>query len=564
MKKPFLYLAIFFFLLFYCRGRKNDGLHITKTAAGSNGMVVSAYPLASEAGIRILKNGGNAVDAAIAVQFALAVVYPAAGNIGGGGFMVIRLGNGKAYTLDFRETAPGKAYEKMYQNPDGTIIRNASITGHMASGVPGTVDGMIAAHEKFGELPWKDLIQPAIDLANNGFPLTKAEAESLNKNRDAFIDANTIPPDFLIKNHWSAGEILVQKDLARTLSLIRDFKRDGFYKGITAENIVNEMRRGKGDITKEDLLNYHSIWRKPITGEYKGYRFITMGPPSSGGLVLSQLLKMIEPFDPDTIGWNDPRYIHLICEAEKRAFADRAEYMGDEDFYPVPVKELTDSIYLQKRMKNFTFGEMTGKTSAGAIQSIKESDETTHFSIVDKEQNAVAVTTTLNNLFGSKVVVAGSGFFLNDEMDDFSIKPGHPNMFGLTGGEANSIQPHKRMLSSMTPTIIEKDGGLYCVLGSPGGSKIITTVFQVILNLIDFKMNPEQAVHAGRFHHQGVPDTLYYEATRLNRAAIRELEKIGYHPEKVSSIGRVDAVILQENQMTGVADVRGDDSASGY
>lgn len=559
-------LIIIFFVLtiFSCRNKTELNNEEVKSLSAKYGMVVSASPLASEIGNNILKQGGNAIDAAIAVQFALAVTYPEAGNIGGGGFMVIRLKDGSSFSLDYREKAPMKAFETMYQNPDGSVKKDASLLGYHSCGVPGSVDGMVTAYNKFGTLPWEKLVQPSIDLAENGFAISESEAKNLDRIQKDLKNENSVAPGFLLKNNWKQGDLLVQHDLAKTLKEIRDHKRRGFYEGITAEKIVREMRNGNGLISNEDLENYHSVWREPITGSYRGYKVISMGPPSSGGILLVQLLKMIEKFRPDTLGWNDYRYIHLLCEAEKRAFADRAEYLGDDDFITVPASQLTDSTYLAGRFGDFSFNSITNGITYGRLNMPFESDETTHFSIIDRERNAVAVTTTLNNLYGSKVVVNGSGFFLNDEMDDFSIKPGHLNLFGLPGGTANAIRPGKRMLSSMTPTIIEKNDSLFCVLGSPGGSKIITSVFQTLLNIIDFNMDIDQAIAAGRFHHQGIPDTLYYETNRVKPVAFITLTNLGYNLREIKSTGRVDAILVENNMLNGAGDPRGDDSASGY
>ncbi len=532
----------------------------------SEAMVVSAHPIASKVGRDILEKGGNAVDAAIAVQFALAVVYPSAGNIGGGGFMIIRLNSGKCYSLDYREKAPINAYRGMYLDGQGGVIEDLSTFGHLAAGVPGTVDGMVKAYEKFASLDWKELIQPAINLAAHGFILTEKEANKLNENRDDFIRANTIAPDFIIKESWRAGDTINLVDLARTLTLIRDQKEVGFYKGKIADLIVSEMDRGKGIITHDDLNLYSAVWREPITGHYKDYKIISMGPPSSGGIALLQLLNLIADYPITSMGWNSASYIHLLIEAEKHVFADRAKHLGDEDFYPVPVDELMDTSYLNNRMLNFDSNRAIPSDSiyAGFIPLI-ESKETTHFSIVDPDGNTVAVTTTLNGAFGCKVIVGRAGFFLNNQMDDFSVKPGYPNMFGLIGGEANSIEPGKRMLSSMTPTLIEKNGELVMVLGSPGGSRIITSVFQSLLNVIEFNMTMQEAVSAKRFHHQWKPDTVYYEPGRLSQKVIHSLTKKGHRLKIRESMGSVDAIlVIPDIGLEGGADPRGDDTADGF
>ncbi len=530
-------------------------------------MVVSAHPLASEIGAKILKQGGNAVDAAIAVQFALAVVYPAAGNIGGGGFMVIRESYGKTATLDFREKAPAGSDRDMYLDENQEVIENLSLRGHLAAGVPGSVAGMAEAYEKFGTLPWEKLLDPAIDLAEKGFQLTAREAGALNGNQEAFRKYNTIVPEFVMNEKgWQEGDIIKYKDLAATLQLIKTKGKDGFYKGITAKNIVEEMRRGNGIISLEDLENYQATWRIPLIGQYKGYRIITMPPPSSGGVALLQLLKSIEPYAIGEMGYGTAASIHLMTEAERRVYADRATHLGDPDFWDVPVDQLIDADYNAKRMADYHPDSATLSADISAGQAaLVESTETTHFSIVDKYGNAVAVTTTLNGGFGSKVFVAGSGFLLNNEMDDFSIKPGVPNYYGLIGGEANAIAPGKRMLSSMTPTIVEKDGKLLMLAGTPGGSTIITSVFQTILNVIEYGMNMEQAVNAKRVHHQWKPDTLFIETNALDSLTILTLKSMGHQISDRGRIGRVDAILVRkDNRLEAGADERGDDTAAGF
>ena len=532
---------------------------------GDHAMVVSAHPLASQVGADIMKKGGNAVDAAIAVQFALAVVHPAAGNIGGGGFMVYRETNGNSYSLDFREKAPAAATRNMYLNEDGEVIEDLSLLGHLASGVPGSVDGMVAAHERFGSLPWAELIRPAIALATVGFTLTEREAEGLNQNRDNFLQANTVPSEFMSKLSWSPGDSIKYPQLAETLLRIAEHGRDGFYSGETARLIVEEMERGGGLITLEDLENYESVWREPIINDYKAFRIISMGPPSSGGIALSQLLQMLESFDLKNMGWHSAPYIHLLSEAEKRVYADRASHLGDKDFYPVPVEQLLDRQYNLERAKGIDKEKSTPSSEvfAGAFNGY-ESEETTHFSIVDPMGNAVALTTTLNGSYGSKVVVAGAGFLLNNEMDDFSIRPGVPNMFGLIGGEANAIEPEKRMLSSMTPTIVEKEGELYMVTGSPGGAKIITAVLQSILNVVEFGMTMQSAVDAPRFHHQWLPDRITVEQGCLDQDRRLMLESMGHTIHEIDAMGRVDAILVwPDGRLEGGADPRGDDGAVG-
>ncbi len=531
-----------------------------------NGIVVSDHPQSSRAGVEILKKGGNAVDAAIATEFALAVCYPEAGNIGGGGFLVIRTNEGKIDAIDFREKAPVNASMNMYLDASGNVIEGLSTNTHLASGVPGTVDGLLVVHSKYGKLPFRELIQPAIDLARNGFPVTKSQAQSLNGNRKVFIKRNTRWPAFVKDSLWKEGDILKQPELAVTLTLIRDNGRDGFYSGKTAELIVKEMKRGNGIITEQDLKDYKSVWREPLTGEYRNFRIISICPPSGGGITLLQLLSMCENYPLKVWGFHSPEAIHLMVEAERRAFADRAEFLGDPDFINVPVKKLLDRKYLLDRM--MTFNPVKASLSADIGHGQPEgytSEQTTHYSVVDPMGNAVAVTTTLNNTYGNSVVVDGAGFLLNNQMDDFSVKPGFPNMYGLVGGRANSIVPGKRMLSSMTPTIVEKDGKLFLVVGSPGGSTIATTVFQVIINTIDFDMNIQDAVDAARFYHQWLPDYVFYEKNSLDSTIIKKLELMGHNLKTRNSIGLVNAIkILSDGTRAGGADHRGDNIASGF
>ncbi len=531
-----------------------------------NGMVVCAYPDAAQVGLNILKKGGNAVDAAVAVQFALAVTLPEAGNIGGGGFMVYRSAKGEANALDFREKAPGMASQNMYLDSAGNVIPDMSLSTHRASGVPGSVDGMVEAHRKYGRLKWNELIQPAIDLARNGFKITKHLANDLNRTSAEFRKLNEGKSYLLKDGQWQEGDILVQEDLAKTLEQIRDKGRAGFYEGVVADELVNEMQSGKGLISKTDLENYHAVWRKALTGDYKGYKIITMPPPSSGGVALLQLLQSVEKYPLNKWGFNRDSTVQLVVEAERRVYADRSKYLGDPGFYKVPVDSLLRPAYNASRMSSFSWDKATPSTS---IQPGKlagyESDQTTHYSIVDRDGNAVAITTTLNGGFGSKIFVKGAGFLLNNEMDDFSSKPGVPNMFGLVGGKANSIQPGKRMLSSMTPTIVEKDGKLFMVVGTPGGSTIITSVFQTILNVIEFKQDMQQAVGSKRFHHQWLPDVVYVEKDAIDNATRVKLEQKGYKIVDGGPSGRVDAILkTQWGYYQGGADPRGDDTKLGW
>ena len=534
-----------------------------------NGMVSSAHPLASQVGIDVLKMGGNAFDAAIAVHFTLSVVYPQAGNLGGGGFVVYRLENGENGSLDFREKAPNKSSRDMYlTESDGELIvsNNKSRLGHLASGVPGSVDGMVQLYEKFGSLDWEELINPSIEYANKGFNITEKQSVGLNNVKESLTKVNNKPIAFLKETKWKEGDLLIQKELAQTLTRIKNNKRDGFYIGETADMIVKEINEGGGIITHEDLKNYNSIWRDPIIGYYKSHKIISMGPPSSGGIALLQLLHGANQHNVESMAHNGTEYINTLTELESRVYADRASYLGDEDFYNVPKKSLIDKSYLDNKFNKIDkeVKTISSNIQSGSIQ-INESDETTHFSIIDKFGNAVAITTTINSSFGSKVVVDGAGFLLNNEMDDFSIKPGFPNMFGLVGGEANAIEPNKRMLSSMTPTIVEKNNKPYLIVGTPGGSTIITSVFQTILNVIDFDMGMQEAVDANRFHHQWLPDALIVEKNTLSEEIKNSLNKLGHKIVERNSIGRMDCILIREDgSLEGGADKRGDNIAIGY
>ncbi|MDN3549725.1 gamma-glutamyltransferase [Mucilaginibacter aquaedulcis] len=531
-----------------------------------NGMVVCAYPDAAKVGLDVLKKGGNAVDAAVAVQFALAVTLPEAGNIGGGGFMVYRSTGGETNTLDFREKGPATSNANMYLDQAGNVIPDMSLYTHKASGVPGSVDGMVQAHAKYGKLKWADLVQPAIDLARKGFKITKHLASDLNYASAQFKQLNP-GKNYLVKDtQWQEGDLLVQEDLAKTFEQIRDKGRDGFYDGIVADQLVAEMNSGGGIISKADLQNYHSVWRKAIIGTYLGYKIITMPPPSSGGIALLQLLKSVEKYPLQRWGYNQDSTVRLMVEAERRVYADRSKYLGDPDFYKVPVDSLLNPVYIASRMNNFSWDAATPSTSIQPGTFVGyESDQTTHYSIVDREGNSVSITTTLNDTFGSRIFVKGAGFLLNNEMDDFSSKPGVPNMYGLIGGKANSIQPGKRMLSSMTPTIVEKDGKLFMVVGTPGGSTIITSVFQTILNVIAFNQNMQQAVASKRFHHQWLPDEVTVEKGALDSATVIKLQNKGYKVTTRGGIGRVDAILkTPQGYYEGGADPRGDDTKLGW
>ncbi|MES2773750.1 MAG: gamma-glutamyltransferase [Bacteroidota bacterium] len=538
--------------------------NIQKDFTGSNGTVVCAHPLAAKVGADILMQGGNAIDAAIATQLVLAVVYPGAGNIGGGGFMVARMSTGKTIALDFREMAPAAATEDMYVNKKtGKPNASLSLNGHLASGVPGTVAG-IFAEMKYAKLPIKTLIQPAIEIAEKGFVITEREARNLDSNMKAFEKNNTTLPVFCKKNGWwKAGDTLVQKDLAKTLKRIRDNGAKGFYEGETARLIVNEMERGAGIITLADLKNYKAKERVTNEFDYKGYHIITMPPPSSGGLLMNQMFKMLEQRPLKQYGFLTAQSVSLITEVERRAYADRAEHLGDPDFYKVPAKTMVSDAYLKERMKDYDSTKASKSTDIKAGM-IKESEQTTHISIIDKDGNCVSLTTTLNGGYGSKTVVGGAGFLLNNEMDDFSSQPGVPNMFGAIGGKANAIAPAKRMLSSMTPTIVLKDGKPFMIVGTPGGTTIITSVLQNIINVIDYGMNAHDAVNNPKFHHQWQPDQVDVE--KEFPADVRaQLQSMGYKINERRPWSASEMILLTGNKkFEAAADKRGDDSAEGY
>lgn len=544
-----------------------------------HGLVVSARLEASEAGLEMLRRGGNAIDAAVATGFALAVVHPVAGNLGGGGFMVIRFADGRTTTIDFRETAPRAATRDMFLDENGRFVPERSQQGYLASGVPGSVAGLLLAHEKYGRLSRAEVLAPAIRLAEEGFHLTREQAARFNAFREIFARYLSTRKYFVKDTPFREGDLFVQKDLARTLRRIQQQGAKDFYRGETANLIVAEMQRGGGLITHEDLAAYQAIERPPVTGTYRGYQIISMGPPSAGGIGLIQLLNAVEPFDLALMGFNSSATIHLMAEAMRRVYADRAHWLGDPDFVAIPVQGLLSKAYMRQRMADFNpYRADTSQRIMHGDPWAFESQETTHYSVVDDEGNAVSVTTTLNGPYGSLVVVDGAGFFLNNEMDDFSAAPGVPNMFGLVGSEANAIAPGKRMLSSMTPTIVENPSGqLFLVLGTPGGSTIITTVFQLILNVIDHGMNIQQAVLAPRVHHQWLPDVLYYERRGLPHDVIENLQRRGWKMvERDGTSGRAYAIQVAHGPdelaprpgvmrvYLGGVDPRGEGGAAGY
>jgi len=535
---------------------------IKKSETYKKASVSCAHPLAAMVGAAIMKQGGNAFDAAIATQLTLAVVYPGAGNIGGGGFLVAHTKEGKSIALDYRETAPKKASKDMYLDANGNPNTALSQSGHLACGVPGTVAGLFATH-KYAKFPFKFLIQPAIDLAEFGFVISEKEAGGLNATRASFIKNSTQPSAYVNSTPWKAGDTLVNKDLAETLKRIRDFGEKGFYAGKTAQLIVDEMKYGNGLISLDDLANYEVKTRTPIAFEYKNYSIIGMPPPSSGGILLAQMMKMIENRNIAQYGFQSLKAVQLMVEVERRAYADRAAHIGDPDFWKVPVKTLLDNTYLNNRMKDYDSTKASPSVTIKA-GSIRESNETTHISILDKDGNMVSITTTLNGSYGSRTVIGGAGFIMNNEMDDFSVKPNTPNMYGAIGGAANAIQPNKRMLSSMTPTLVLKNKKPYIVVGTPGGTTIPTSVFQTLVNLLEFKMTPEDAVNQPKFHHQWLPDEIKIEPT-FPENTMKVLETMGYKFAILSQIGRIELIkINKEGARETVADKRGDDSVSGF
>ncbi|MEO2070522.1 MAG: gamma-glutamyltransferase [Zunongwangia sp.] len=568
-KIPFsINLVILSVLLFFsCKSKlpEKTEKNITGEIA-EQAMVVSARKEASKIGADIMKKGGNAFDAMVATEMALAVSYPFAGNLGGGGFMVYRTADGEIGSLDYREKAPLAASKNMYLDENGEVIEGKSTLGAMASGVPGTIAGIFKVHEKFGSLPIQELLQPVIELAEKGVVVTQKQQERLQKYREVLMQVNQ--DTILFTRAYKIGDTIKNESLANTLKRIAVNGRSEFYSGETGQKILEFLQMQGGILTEEDLLRYEAKWRNPVRIPYKEYQVISMPPPSSGGIVLGEILKMIEPFPIKDYNQNSTKYIQVLTEAERRAYADRSFYLGDPDFYAVPQDSLLSDEYLSERMTNFSFDAATPSSTIehGAIKGY-ESDETTHYSIVDSEGNAVSVTTTLNGAYGSKLYIPELGFFMNNEMNDFSLKPGVPNMFGLIGAEANAIAPEKRMLSSMTPTIIEKNGELWMVVGSPGGSTIITSVLQTFLNVAEFDLSMQEAVSAKRFHHQWLPDEIMMEPGGFSEKTIKKLQQKGYKINQKESriIGKVDAIkVLPNGNLEGGADPRGDDTAIGF
>jgi len=573
MQKLFIGFFLFFFLFsnvnaqhktkWLGAGKTVDPYHYVQVKHDyfENAAISCAHPLASLIGAQIMKQGGNAFDAGIAVQLALSVVYPAAGNIGGGGFLIARKPNKELVAIDYREVAPGNANKDMYLDNDGNAQLNLSQSGRLAAGVPGTIAGIFSTLP-FAKLDFKLLIQPAIDVAKFGYVITEREANGLNSNKNAFVKHNSHTPAFVKSSPWKVGDTLYQPELAETLIRIRDHGAKGFYEGETANLIVAEMKQGNGIISLEDLKNYKAKMREPLSFDYGDYHIYGFPPPSSGGIILLQMMKMVEHTPQLKKGFQTPEATQIMIEAERRAYADRAEHLGDPDFWKVPLKKLTDPIYIANRMSDFTPGKASKSVNIKG-GDIKESEQTTHISIYDKDGNMVSITTTLNGGYGCKTVVSGAGFLLNNEMDDFSVKPGVANMFGAVGGDANAIVPGKRMLSSMCPVIVTKNNKPAIVVGTPGGTTIPTSVFQSLMNVIEFGMNTDDAVNMPKFHHQHLPDEVFIEST-FPESLKNVLMPMGYKLTGRAPIGKTEMILIHKNKIEVAADRRGDDSVAGF
>ncbi|GMQ28550.1 gamma-glutamyltransferase [Algoriphagus confluentis] len=560
------YLSLVFIIFLVSCEKENIQPEIKRGLIAEKAMVVSAREEASKIGLEIIRKGGNAFDAMMATEMALAVTYPFAGNLGGGGFAVYRLANGEIGSIDYREKAPLAADKDMYLDENGEFLPQLSTKGALASGVPGTIAGIFEAQDKYGKLTPQEILQPVIDLARNGFVITENQAQRLQRVKAVVVEVNG--PETFFNQDIEAGDTIKIPVLAATLERIAKNGRDEFYKGETARILAKHMQDKGGIITEEDLASYEAVWRDPVVFDYRDLRVISMAPPSSGGITLGQILKMIEPYDLKNLGHHSTEYIQILVEAERRAYADRNYFLGDPDFVKIPINQLLDADYLKSRMESFSWEKATKSEDIAQGEILfSESLETTHYSIVDSEGNAISITTTLNGGYGSKLFVDELGFFMNNEMDDFSAKPGTPNMFGLIGADANSIAPGKRMLSSMTPTLVEKEGKLWMVVGTPGGSTIITSVLQTILNVAEFGMGMQEAVEAPRFHHQWLPDLVNFEPESFDSLLIRSLKAKGYLINEGNSpvIGKVDAIlVLPDGRLEGGADPRGDDRAAGF